>query len=305
MSDPIESAADSTPEDPDANMELGDLSIEDEGEHDEAPDKPETREVVETEEAQAQPIKAAAVNASPSRASIAKAVRLGLEDDEIADYDTEADLQKAIKLMERRKGAENSGEPKKPAAPDAKRPKVDDIPDLDPESFDETLTKGWSTLKGLAKHHESRADALEQRLEQLVQVIQHSHATQSHERFDGTVNGLKKPDLFGEGDVNELEDANHVANRQKLFAAREDLIQGMQKRGEKIPSEKKIVEKAYRMVFGETIKSEAREELAQGIKKRGNMITRPPTQRRSADAMDSTGKAVNSVKAKLEALGKQ
>lgn len=305
--DPVDTATDSVPEAPDANMELGTLTIEDEGEHDETPAKPEPeiREELEEEPEKQAQNKTAASPSSPSRTTLAKAVRLGMEDDEIADYDTEADLLKAIKLVERRKAvSEDSGEQKKPAAPDVKRIKIDDISDLNAEKYDDDIVKVFGALKGLAKQESERADRLEKQIEQLVEVHQHSSQTALHNRFDSAVEGLRKSDLFGEGVVDDLEDDTHRANRVKLFQAREDLVQGMRKRGEKVPSEKKLVEKAYRMAFGETIKADVRKDFAGNVQKRSNMITRPPTQRHGADAADSTGRAVKSVAAKLADLGK-
>jgi len=93
----------------------------------------------------------------------------------------------------------------KPPKEEPKAEDPDELPDLDPDVYDEELVKRDA-------HHKRRIDALEAQLAELVEERQH----QFDVRFDKMVDGMGYEQLFGKG---ESVADDKQANRETLFRA--------------------------------------------------------------------------------------
>lgn len=87
----------------------------------------------------------------------------------------------------------------------------EDVPELDPEVYDEEIVKRDA-------YHKQRIDALEARVTQLLDERQGMF----DRKFDGMVDGLGHEDLFGKG---ETVSEDKQANRDKLFRAYQAVCQ--------------------------------------------------------------------------------
>ncbi len=115
------------------------------------------------------------------------------------------------KMIERFQSRETEQPKEKPARQEHSPPEepkakdYEEVPDLDPETYDEALVKRDA-------YHKRRIDALEAKVAELLE----DRKTDFDSRFDGMIDGLDCEELFGKG---ENVPPDKQANRDKLFKA--------------------------------------------------------------------------------------
>lgn len=225
---------------------------------------------------------------------IARAVRAGLDDVELSEFESAKELERFVARLERRsdKKTENS------AAQPGDDVKVDEIPDLDPKEYEESLVKGWSTLKGMVK-------SLHAELQSVRAETQRRASEEAYEWFDGQITtlGAEGEGLFGKGRGMELKaEGAELANREKLWGAVKFLQDSYVEKGMRPPHKNELFKQAYRLAFGDYIAQHARKQVAQHLDTRKKAFLSPPSQRNGSASVPPEQKAVVSVQEKLNAI---
>lgn len=227
-----------------------------------------------------------------SPALVAQAARAGLEDADISECGSDAELQRMIRAVGRRTPQTDSG------AQVADAPKLEDIPELaDPEQYGEPLTK-WgkavrdhvmalrTQLEGMQKFHQQRElDAHIEWFESQLGVLEH-----------GT-------DLFGTGPGGELKPGKELENREKLWNAMATIRRGYA--GRAAPVKSAMLKQAHQMVFAGEVERLKQAKLGQHLAQRKGQFTLPPTQRAAGETLKGDAKAISSVQKKLDAKKKR
>ncbi len=248
------------------------------------------------EEAGDKPAKSDAPATTFSPALIAKAARLGVSDEELAEIESPAELERYVKNIERR--SQKPEDKKDSTVQRGDEVKVEDIPDLNPEEYDEVIVKGWKAMKGIISQLNGQNKSMRETHRQ-------REAEEYATWFDGQLTALPEGEaVFGKGRGDELDaKSEHFVNRDKLWRALSRLEQGHLARGEKMPSRNELLKQAHRLAFGENIAAAARRDLASHLQKRKGQQTLPPTQRNGLDGRSSDEKAKSSIARMLKQKG--
>ena len=141
---------------------------------------------------------------------------------------------------------------------------LDDLPELDPDEYDEVIIKR-------DQYHKRRIDALESQLSGLLDQLQGDFVS----RFDATVDSLEQDDLFGQGA--QIADDKQV-NRDKLFKAYQKVCEAIDVDPRRCDPE--VVSRALAVVFPDAKKDQGNDKLK-------NTVSR---------ARDAEGKFIPSAK---------
>jgi hypothetical protein len=248
-----------------------------------------------------------AVKADPKLdALIARARDLGLSDEDIGAFENGADLERSLRVYERR--LMNSVATGQQIAPVAQPPvtqsataqqlqaAVEEIPDLPGDQYDEGIVQAWGAMKSMVMQ-------LREQNGRLYQGIQAQQQRESDARFDGFISKLGEEylDLMGKGSVDELDPQSQVMqNRKEVRQAMYSLGIGLHKLGKKIPPEKVLFERALDSVFGSKTKEIERKRLASTLKKQSKQFIGRVTHREGVDSRTPQQRAIAAVQAKIK-----
>lgn len=229
---------------------------------------------------------AATVPAPPTidPATYFRAAAVGKDQAWVSKFKSPEALNEALAFIEQEKKAANSGGKQQPADAAAKAVptfKAEDIPDLNPEEYDEPVVKGWSQMKQLLAHQAQALTELQSQLQTGTQSNQLREAQEFYNWFDDSLtkfDGAK--DLFGEGYGDEMDQTLETfKNRDKLWNTFMQLREGATARGESVPRKETLLKQAYAAAFGDQAKKQITTTLAGKIKKNGRSFTMAPTDR--------------------------
>ncbi len=217
----------------------------------------------------------------PDDDTIERAVRLGFSMKEAREIGSTEALKAVCDKLERA----NAAKPAESKPNDGKDGKPEDeveIPDLDPEEWDEAIVKGWSTMKSAIKQLREENKALRSAGE----------SAQKDASFNRRLEGLGDSyrDAFGVG--SEKPTSEQIATREKVRQKFDILNAGYKAAGiEAKPDE--VFSEAVRMVVGD---KPAEQDRRQRLEERKALaINRPAHERTSAG---KTGKNdIDSIKA--------
>lgn len=210
----------------------------------------------------------------------AEASAYGISEEDVADFQSREEWERAVKLFDRqmdaereklKSGEEDKGgkdskvaEPPKEVATEAK-PGSYSVK-LDPDVYDDELVAEFNSMR---EHYESRIEALESRFAD-------ADAQAAEERFDRSVDSLEFSQLFGKSGE---ESSDELERRQNLYDHVLVEMQVMERLGRKI-NQDALVERVARSLFPEEyekriIKNHTRKISRQSNSRQGGGVTRP------------------------------
>lgn len=220
-------------------------------------------------------------DSGPDDDTIERAVRLGFSMKEAREIGSTEALKAVCDKLERANAAK-SAETKPNDGKDDKPEDEVEIPDLDPEEWDEAIVKGWSTMKSAIKQLREENKALRSAGESAQKDASFNR------RLEGLGDGYR--DAFGVG--SEKPTSEQIATREKVRQKFDILNAGYKAAGiEAKPDE--VFSEAVRMVVGD---KPAEQDRRQRLEERKALaINRPAHERTSAG---KTGKNdIDSIKA--------
>lgn len=207
----------------------------------------------------------------------AEAAAYGIGEDELAEFQSREELDRALKLFSRqmdnertklKSGDEERGEDQK------KEPETKSYRDadgsykvqLDPDVYDDELVAEFNAMRD---HYESRLEALEQRFSE-------ADAQAAEERFDRSVDALEFSALFGKTGEESSDEMNR---RKELFEQVTVEQEVLSRLGRKVDYNA-LVQRVARSLFPEeydkrVIKNHTRKISRQTDKRQGGGATRP------------------------------
>lgn len=243
-------------------------------------DEDEPAEVEETEEAKEQDKKAAAPDSPSAGISLKLTLRASkvMDEDEILEYsDDPKSLERLVSALERR--AKDSST-QKPAAKAEEREAEEELSGLSDDDVAEPIAKWAKQIVGVIAKEREKNKALVAQLEKFSDAYA---LNRMGDKFDIAVTRLGQSDLFGDGEIDSLDEGSEqYKNRLELFKARSEVQAQYRARHEKMPSEAKLVERAYRLAFPQKIEQNANKSLAEKLKAGAKKLSVPPRSRKAA-----------------------
>ncbi len=210
----------------------------------------------------------------------------GIEESELADFASREELERALRLLDKRaleSGRKALAEPDEPEVASGrdekgqfkKKPEPEVAPvragqyeiALSKDVYDEALVDEFTKLRD---HYETRLEALESRFSE-------SDARAEESRFDSLVDSLGHVDLFGKSDE---EDAKQLQRRKDLHVAVKAQMLGLAQLGRPTDLSELLVSRVARMVFADDLskkelKNHTRKITRQSNSRQGGGATRP------------------------------
>ncbi len=217
----------------------------------------------------------------PDDDTIERAVRLGFSMKEAREIGSTEALKAVCDKLERANAAKPT-EAKPTDGKDGKPEEEAEIPDLDPEEWDEAIVKGWSAMKSTIKRQQEEIKALRSAGESAQKDASFNR------RLEGLGNGYRE--AFGVG--SEKPTSEQIATREKVRQKFDILNAGYKAAGVEIKPDE-VFSEAVRMVVGD---KPAEQDRRQKLEERKALaINRPAHERTSAG---KTGKNdIDSIKA--------
>lgn len=220
----------------------------------------------------------------------------GIEESELADFASREELERALRLLDKRaleSGKKAMAEPeevasdrnekgqfKKKPEPEAKPAREGQYEiALSKDVYDEALVDEFTKLRD---HYETRLEALESRFHEADARAEEKH-------FDSLVDSLGHTDLFGKSDG---EDAKQLQRRKDLHVAVKAQMLGLAQLGRPTDLSELLVSRVARMVFADDLskkelKNHTRKITRQSNGRQGGGVTRPQDPREDPrDAAD-------------------
>ena len=184
-----------------------------------------------------------------------QAEALGWEEDEIKDFSTVSELKKAVTLAAK---AAARAAPAKAVVEVKQEAKVetaeDDIPDLDPEEYDEKTVKGWKAMK-------ARVKAAEEQNAQLAQEQKERAFRELRTRMRGFCDEVKED----YGEINLPKEAEIAGEMDHLLRS-----------GKQFKTEKELFRAAAARVFADQAGANERRKLSRSLNSRSAQTTVRP-----------------------------
>ena len=217
----------------------------------------------------------------------AEAAAYGIDETEVSDFASREELDRALRLFDKsaldagRKALAESGDDtprnekgqfEKKEPPKTDEPKVEPKSSgyevsLDSDLYDEEIIGEFTRMRD---HYESRLESLESRFGEV-------HNSAEEQRFDGLVDRLDMPELFGKtGHESEKE----LEQRRDLHVALKAQMIGLEKLGRPTELNQNLMTRVARMVFADEIgkkelKQRTRKISKQSNRRQGGGATRP------------------------------
>ena len=204
--------------------------------------------------------------------AIVEAAAYGFDEDDVAEFETREEFDRAMKLFERKVQSERDkldedGNAKAvdgdPAKPDDGRYEIQ----IDKDRFDDELV---DELTRMRDHYETRLASMEER-------IKTEEAVAAEEKFDRTVDTLGFANLFGKtGEETEKE----MARREDLYRKVKVEERVLKSLGHEVGDYDALVQRIARAAFPEEydkklIKNHTRKISKQSNSRQGGGVTRP------------------------------
>lgn len=208
---------------------------------------------------------------------------LGMKMEELVDFESEGEFQRAIRLLDKqlaqegrklREAPSDAKSAEKPAekvdaeeAPkEAERPRdkqgrfipAEQVPykvSLDPEIYDDGIIKEFAAVQ---EHFQKRVAALEAELREHRMTREAEYHRGIVHRFDSIVDGLGHDDLFGKS--GELSDEQRKA-RGELWDEVADILGGAVQRGKRIDLDKGTLLRACNSRFADQLQAKTRRSV--------------------------------------------
>ncbi len=244
-------------------------------------------------EPQAKETNAAPVLNAPSVQTIAMAARLGLDPHEIAEYQSEEELSRTVKLMTRRfQSQEKDSGPKTQKADEFS---IESFPMPDPDSVSEDVIKWATAVKDfvgkLSEHTQRSVGAVHNGLSQREQIMEERD-------FESSLSSLTDSEkLFGKGSARSLKKAgknSEFNNRVKLFGAMKNYMNAAAQRGEEVDMDEALAA-AFQVAFPRDAGLSARQEIAKQVEKRKGMMSSAPNGRNAKTPSDPDERAKQAI----------
>jgi hypothetical protein len=188
-----------------------------------------------------------------------RATDIGLTEEEIAQFEDEADLEAMVKKIEDIVGEADEQEPgsQTPTPPDKKKEdnagddsivKFKDEAEIDPEIL--------ANMKAIEKKYNDEVQALRQEVAEMKSGVQKQQQAQFTKRFDGMVDklGLEFVDVFGRGSLNDLGKRSQAfKNRDAVRARMYAFAKGLADSGQDLPDEQTLFDLAVNTLHGKKL----------------------------------------------------
>jgi len=175
-------------------------------------------------------------------------------------------LENVIALLESRSAAKPTEDREV-----AKAKAEDELPDLDPNEYDEKVVAHFKALKAQRAKDDERIAALEQQLHQ-------QKVESAEEWFDGQIKDLGEDfeAVLGKGTVKDIAFGSAAFKKRGEIAERmEVLANGYIASGKPVPSDKALFDESVKIVLEKEIKAADERKLASKLEKRaGQHIAR-------------------------------
>jgi len=203
-----------------------------------------------------------------SAKTIFRAAKLGISEEELAEFSGDAEATKAFDVLERRM-SKDSGEKQEG---NREMIKPDDLDVFNPEQYDEEVVKFAGAVKGRFQQMQNENRFLSDQLARVETL----YATMAYEQFLSALPEEQK-NLFGTGPGDALDQkSKEFQNRKKVWSAAAELVQVARKKGEMAVPSHSFFKKALHAAFGEELTKLAKKSVVNGIHKRnGSSVSRP------------------------------
>jgi hypothetical protein len=228
-----------------------------------------------------------------------RAIDLGLTEEEIADFESDEELEKTLNIIESVVKEEDAADQSDSAQSTDKKKTKDDEEDTgikfeNEDEIDPEILKGIRSLEQQNKDLRKEVDELKTGVQQEQQRRQAESQRQFVKRFDGMVDklGLDFVDVFGKGSLNDLSKRSKAyKNRDTVRGRMYALGVGFQTAEQPIPDEQQLFDLAINSLYGDKVKT------SQGlrVKKAGTKYKKGAQVGRSATK--KTGKLTGEQKA--------
>ncbi|WP_309381995.1 hypothetical protein [Cerasicoccus frondis] len=209
-------------------------------------------------------------------AHVERAIKAGMSISEARSFKDAKSLERIVGLLEARQKDVNQGADKPKEEEASESDPLADIPDLDPEEYDEGIIKGFNAMKSIIA---SQQKTIREQSES-IKAIQGS-GQQSW--FDSQVSALEVPD------------SDKTAKRDDLKTKFDVLSAGYKAAGQDV-SQDTIFEEAVGMVLGDSVRESKEQKKADALKKRNGQHTQRPTGAKpkpSSDVESETAKQLD------------
>lgn len=186
-----------------------------------------------------------------------KAIDLGLNEEEVAAFDSDEELQKTLSIIEsisnepegqEQQTAQSVAKPDEKTETDDSVLKFENEEDVDPELL--------KAMKNMEKTYKSQISKLEQTVNAMQQQTQKAQQDQFIKRFDSMIDklGLDFADVFGKGSTDDLSKRsiafkNRDAIRARMYAFGKGFVEAK----EPMPDEQQLFDLAVRSLHGKKI----------------------------------------------------
>jgi hypothetical protein len=195
---------------------------------------------------------------------LARAIKAGLEVDQVLSFESPKDLERTLNLMSSRAPAEREERTEQPPRVEQEEPaKWEDISSELEEKLDPDLFK---TLQSLNSQARNSVQTMQQQMMQVLEMQRNQQTLLKEEQFEGGVNTLPEEwkDVLGKGDISDISE-DQFGNRKKLFAALGKIESLDAEQGVRRGMNKRLQE-ALTLAFPDQVKSAARKELTFKLK---------------------------------------
>lgn len=264
-----------------------------------------------------------------------RALDLGLANEDLHEFGSNEEAERALDLMERRlvgvlraPAAPAAEKPAAPAAPAAKTAAAaapadedtyQDLPDLSADGdWEPEFRAGWKAVRERDKARHAQVKELKAKLDtalgevsRLTQFEMKRQKEAFTERFDSYLDGMGEEyhPLIGKGAGSELDERSpEMAARLKILEHMDDLAGAYELRardtGRPMPSEKVIFNRAVQMALGERTRQLERNRLAQALAAKARQRSIPPTRKATRpERSDPIERATAAVAEQMVGMG--
>lgn len=224
---------------------------------------------------------------------VGRAKEAGLSDEDIESFSSDQ-LEKVLSLVKTETGDQQQTD--KPKSDyNSEEFKVE----LDPDIYDPDICKAINSTA-------EQINGLKTKLNEVTSALAAQSELSFEKDFESMIATLgdEFSDTLGKGDLEAIgSDSEHFKNRCKVIDEMNAIATGYTQTGKKVPSQKKLFERAVNSVFGDKVKSNVRKEVAAQLEKRSSQIISRPTSKKGKDNMSPERRATNVVKEKLREFG--
>ena len=210
---------------------------------------------------------------SLSDSALTAAVRAGLDLEVARTFKDDASLLKVVESITRvvkPKAEEQKVEEKDPFA---------DLPDLDPEEYDEKIIKAFDGMKGVLKQQHEQLQAFRREQEDTKRSAETAAARDIEQWFDSQVAALGDDfkDVLGQGSMAALPQASAQYVKRSAIADEMAIrIAGLRASGKPIPSREELFQQATKTVLADEFVARKEKSLKDGLARRAKQHSHRP-----------------------------